>query len=62
MLPKTYPSYDDANSNRQNLCVTTLVRTIGKRIGSAIRYLRNRGLVKSEKEPGQCLVWEIDRS
>ena len=24
-LPKTCPSYDDANSNRQNLCVTPLV-------------------------------------
>ena len=24
LLPKTCPSYDDANSNRQNLCVTPL--------------------------------------
>jgi hypothetical protein len=24
LLPKTSPSYDDPNSNRQNLCVTLL--------------------------------------
>lgn len=36
-----------------------LVRTIGKRVGSAMRHLRSRGLVKSEKGPAQCLVWEI---
>lgn len=36
-----------------------LVRTIGKRVGSALRHLRTRGLVRSEKGPGQCLVWKI---
>ena len=38
-----------------------LVRTIGKRVGSSMRYLRNRGLVRSEKGPGQCLVWRVVR-
>ncbi len=27
LLPKTCPSYDDTNSNRQNLCVMPLVKT-----------------------------------
>ncbi len=38
-----------------------LVRTIGKRIASAMRHLQNRGLVCSEQGPGQCLVWETVR-
>ena len=36
-----------------------LVCTIGKRVGSSMRHLRNRGLVMSEKGPGQHLVWVI---
>ena len=36
-----------------------LVRTIGKRVGSAMRHLRNRGLVRSEQGSGQYLAWEI---
>lgn len=38
-----------------------LVRTIGKRVGSSMRYLRDRGLVRSEKGPLQCLVWRVVR-
>ena len=36
-----------------------LVRTIGKRVGSSMRHLRNQGLVRSDKGPGPCLVWQI---
>ena len=36
-----------------------LVRVIGKRVGSAMRHLRNRGLVRSEQGPGQYLDWRI---
>ena len=38
-----------------------LVRTIGKRVGSSMRHLRNQGLVSSDKGPGPCLLWEIAR-
>ena len=44
-----------------NTADTRLVRTIGKRVGSSMRYLRERGLVRSEKGPGQRLVWAIAR-
>ena len=36
-----------------------LVRTIGKRIGSALRHLRNRGLVDSTPGQGLYLLWQI---
>ena len=36
-----------------------LVRLIGKRVGSCLRHHRERGLVRSERETGQLLVWEI---
>ncbi len=35
-----------------------LVRTMGKRVGSAMRNLRNRALVTSKQGPGQYLVWK----
>ena len=38
-----------------------LVHTIGKRVGSSMRHLRERGLVRSEKGPLQCLVWQVAR-
>ena len=36
-----------------------LVRTIGKRVGSSMWHLRNQGLVRSDKGPGPCLIWEF---
>ena len=38
-----------------------LVRVMSKRIGSAMRNLRNRGLAGSKQGPGQYLVWDIIR-
>ncbi len=38
-----------------------LVRTIGKRVGSSMRYIREWGLVRSEKGLEQYLVWRVAR-
>ena len=38
-----------------------LVRVMSKRIGSAMRHLRGRGLVRSKQGPGQYLVWKVIR-
>jgi hypothetical protein len=38
-----------------------LVRVIGKRVGSSLRHMRNRGFVRSAKGPGQCLAWAITK-
>ena len=36
-----------------------LLRLMGKRVGVALRYQRDNGLVKSEQGPGQYMLWEI---
>jgi hypothetical protein len=36
-----------------------LVRTVEKRVGSALRHHRNKGLIRSVKGLGDRLVWEI---
>jgi hypothetical protein len=36
-----------------------LVRTVEKRVGSALRHHRNKGLIRSVKGLGDRLVWQI---
>lgn len=38
-----------------------LLRLMTKRVGLALRYQRDKGIVKSEQGPGQYQVWEIAR-
>ncbi len=36
-----------------------LVKTIGKRVGSSMRHLRDRGLVESMSGQAPCLLWKV---
>lgn len=36
-----------------------LVKTVSKRVGSALRHHRAKGLLRSEKGPGEILRWEL---
>jgi len=46
-----------------NLADKRLVKTIQKRVGAALRTMRERGLVKSEEpRKGGLLMWTINRS
>lgn len=37
----------------------TLQKAMHKRIGAALRNLRERGLVESHERTGQCLAWRV---
>lgn len=36
-----------------------LVRTVEKRVGSALRHHRNKGVIRSAPGLGDRLVWEV---
>ena len=36
-----------------------LVQLVGKRVGACLRHWRGKGMVRSEKGPGQYQLWEI---
>ncbi len=36
-----------------------LLKQIAKRTGSCLRGLRQRGVLRSEQGPGQCMLWEV---
>jgi hypothetical protein len=38
-----------------------LVRTVSKRVIACVRHARAKGLLRSNKEPGKMLMWEIVR-
>ena len=38
-----------------------LMRLVGKRVGACLRHWRNKGVVRSERGPGQYQLWEIIR-
>ncbi len=44
-----------------NTADKALVRTIGKRIGSSLRTMREKGLMRSEAGPGQRKRWSLVR-
>jgi hypothetical protein len=36
-----------------------LVRLMGKRVGACLRNHRDKGVVRSERGPGECLAWRV---
>lgn len=44
-----------------NAADPVLMRTISKRVFACARNARNKGLLRSTKEPGQQMLWEIAR-
>lgn len=69
MLRKSGAAMDGLSITRRlmeerelNLADKKLVKTIQKRVGAALRNMRERGLVKSdEPRKGGLLMWTIDR-
>ena len=42
-----------------NTADKALVKAMGKRVGACLRHNRAKGLMRSERETGQLLVWQI---